>query len=219
MTNAKTTTTKSRASSSVIASLSLKDLGMTAPEKRATPREFAVWVRALLNNWRQGTRACKGRSDVARTNRKPWKQKGTGRARAGTARSPLWRGGGVTFGPQPRTRKLTFSQKSKQRVLQTLLADFADKKAIIQADWQITGERPKTAQAAAVLSNAGINNKRVTLMLEKGDMLTLASFANIPNVRVIFFDQPNAFDLANTDCWLILKKDLDHFKGMVSRWN
>ena len=66
----------------------------------------------MLQNWRQGTVACKGRSDVAFSNKKPWKQKGTGRARAGSARSPLWRKGGVIFGPQPRTRTLTITQET-----------------------------------------------------------------------------------------------------------
>src|SRR5690348_15481044 len=65
-------------------------------------QSFSTWIRSLLQNWRQGTVGVKGRSDVARSNKKPWKQKGTGRARAGSARSPLWRGGGVIFGPSPR---------------------------------------------------------------------------------------------------------------------
>lgn len=218
MANTKTKTTKAHASQA-IKSLSFKDLGVKAPEKRAVASDFAVWVRTLLNNWRQGTRGCKGRSDVARTNKKPWKQKGTGRARAGTARSPLWRGGGVVFGPQPRTKQLTMSSKRKQRVMHTLLADFIDQKAVVVAKWQIEGDRPKTAQAMAFLKDAGLDMKRVGLLLQKGDMLTYASFANIQNVGVFFFDQPNAFDLANVDCWLVLEKDLDQFKGMVAKWS
>ncbi len=74
---------------------------------------FAIYIRQLLQNWRQGTVGCKGRSDVSFSNRKPWKQKGTGRARAGSARSPLWRGGGVIFGPQPRVRMLKSIKKAK----------------------------------------------------------------------------------------------------------
>src|ERR1700733_5875246 len=73
---------------------------------RATPISFSTWIRVLAKNWQQGTVACQGRSDVAYTNRKPWKQKGTGRARAGSARSPLWKGGGVIFGPQARVRTM-----------------------------------------------------------------------------------------------------------------
>src|SRR5438045_8735365 len=76
----------------------------TATFKRATLASFSTYSRALAQNWRQGTVACKGRSDVAYTGRKPYKQKGTGRARAGDAKSPLWKGGGAIFGPQARPR-------------------------------------------------------------------------------------------------------------------
>ena len=74
-----------------------------------------------MQNWRQGTVACKGRSDVAFSNKKPWKQKGTGRARAGSARSPLWRGGGVIFGPQPRTRMLKVAKQVKKKCFKCYL--------------------------------------------------------------------------------------------------
>ena len=95
--------------------LSHKDFG-TNTERRVMPlTSFAIWVKALMQNWRQGTVACKGRADVtSRSNKKPWKQKGTGRARAGSPRSPLWRGGGVIFGPQPRVRKLSLNQGTKK---------------------------------------------------------------------------------------------------------
>ena len=83
-------------------------------------RLFQFGLRALLQNWRQGTVACKGRSDVAYSNKKPWKQKGTGRARAGSARSPLWRGGGVIFGPQATSRTLRVPQSLRKNVLNAL---------------------------------------------------------------------------------------------------
>src|SRR5690348_5288778 len=89
----------------------------TATFKKAAPASFSTWIRVLANNWRQGTVACKGRADVAYTNRKPWRQKGTGRARTGSARSPLWKGGGAIFGPQARTRTLKLAKKMKHKVL------------------------------------------------------------------------------------------------------
>jgi large subunit ribosomal protein L4 len=91
--------------------MSSQDLAEGTERKEMSRRGFAMAVRALLQNWRQGTVACKGRSDVSFSNKKPWKQKGTGRARAGSARSPLWRGGGVAFGPQPRTRTLKITKE------------------------------------------------------------------------------------------------------------
>ena len=96
-----------KSASTTVQQVSLQDLNLDASQKKVATVAFSTWIRSLLQNWRQGTVGCKGRSDVNRSNKKPWKQKGTGRARAGSARSPLWRGGGVIFGPQPRVRTLT----------------------------------------------------------------------------------------------------------------
>src|SRR5260221_6802069 len=92
--------------------------------KRASGDLFSTSIRVLTKNWQQGTVASQGRSDVSRTNKKPWKQKGTGRARAGSARSPLWKGGGVIFGPQARIRTLKLSKKARHKVMATILADY-----------------------------------------------------------------------------------------------
>src|SRR5438105_1375079 len=75
---------------------------------------FSNYIRSLIQNWRQGTVACKTRGEIAFSNKKPWKQKGTGRARAGSRRSPLWRKGGVIFGPQSRVRTLKVGRAVKQ---------------------------------------------------------------------------------------------------------
>lgn len=186
--------------------------------KKATPASFSTWIRVLANNWQQGTVACKGRSDVAYTNRKPWRQKGTGRARAGSARSPLWKGGGAIFGPQERTRTLKMAKKMKHKVLLTMLAHNLDQKNVICADWQLSSEQPKTAQAQELVNHVGLAHKKIILFVAPYDFHSALSFANIPNVRPLSFDQANAYDLANSDCWLFLKKDFDHFKGMVSQW-
>jgi large subunit ribosomal protein L4 len=190
----------------------------TTTFKRATPASFSTWIRVLAKNWQQGTVACKGRSDVAYTNRKPWKQKGTGRARAGSARSPLWKGGGVIFGPQGRVRTLSVARKMKHKVLLTMLANNLDQKNVICADWALSSEQPKTAEAQELVNHVGLANKKIILFVAPYDFHSALSFANIPNVRPLSFDQANAYDLANSDCWLFLKKDLDHFKGMVSQW-
>ena len=118
MNKQKVTKAKESGVSSVIQTLSASDLNIEGARKEISPVAMAVYVRSLLQNWRQGTVACKGRSDVAYSNKKPWKQKGTGRARAGSARSPLWRGGGVIFGPQPRTRVLKAGKQLKRSVSQ-----------------------------------------------------------------------------------------------------
>ncbi len=187
-------------------------------EKQISPVAMAMYVRSLLQNWRQGTVACKGRADVAYSNKKPWKQKGTGRARAGSARSPLWRGGGVIFGPQPRTRVLKTGKKVKRNVLGSLVFNFLEHGKIFSLPWDGNLQKPSTAQAYQLLEQSGHTQERAILFLTPSDMITHASFANIPNIRILFYDQPNAFDLANATHWLILNKDLEHFKKMVSQW-
>ncbi|HRN77681.1 MAG TPA: 50S ribosomal protein L4 [Candidatus Dependentiae bacterium] len=195
------------------------DLGIENPVVKKSNNSFSTWIRVLMQNWRQGTVSSKGRSDVARSGKKPWKQKGTGRARAGSSRSPVWRGGGVAFGPQARTRVIKVNQKQKKAVLQQLLADYVGQGRISWVDWSVQNESPNTALAYETLNQAQFAGKRINLFLSPDDMLTYASFANIPKVRVLYFDQPNAFDLANGEHWVFLKKDLDMFKGMVSKWH
>lgn len=209
--------TQERSSNAIL--VTHKDLGIT-PEQKADIRKegFSQYIRAHMLNRRQGTVACKGRSDVAFSNKKPWKQKGTGRARAGSRRSPLWRKGGVIFGPQERTRTATVSKTLKRQVCNELLWNYLDSKNIIALDWQ-PQETPKTAHAFNALKEAGLLTKNIVLFVTPTDRATQASFANIPHIRsMLLFDQWNAYDLANGDVWVILQKDMDAFKEMVSTW-
>jgi len=220
MSNQTTMKTEKKESSGVLQPVTLKSLKVEVAQKKPATVGFSIWVRALLQGWRQGTVGCKGRADVSATTKKPWKQKGTGRARAGSARSPIWRGGGVTFGPQPRTKKLTITKGLKKHVFRSLLAEYANNGNIVSFnnDLVLENDIPKTSVAYNLLKSAGLNEKKVTLFLTMDDMLGYASFANIPNVRILFFDQVNAFDLAKSDCWVFFNKDLDHFKEIVSKW-
>lgn len=181
-------------------------------------KEYAQCVRVLLQNWRQGTVAAKGRSDVSFSNKKPWKQKGTGRARAGSRRSPLWRKGGVTFGPQPRTRQLTVTKDIKRKVCQDLLWKFLDNNSVMALNWTPLENAPKTSHAYNALKEAGMHTKNIILFVAPADRNTHASFANIPNVRMLLFDQWNPYDISNGDVWMFLDRDMDSFKEMVSTW-
>ncbi|MBD3272883.1 50S ribosomal protein L4 [Candidatus Dependentiae bacterium] len=183
-------------------------------KKENSPKTYSCAIRVLLQNWRQGTVSCKGRSDIAFSNKKPWKQKGTGRARAGSAKSPIWRKGGVVFGPQPRKRTLNINKKQNKLVLNNIFNSFENIYCL-----DLETEKPSTKIAFDALKNIGLNDKKVILFLPFGDEKNFASFRNIPNVRVVTFSQPNAFDLSNCSNWLFLKKDLDLFKNMVSSWN
>ena len=196
------------------------DLGIESLQA-VSPKSFALYVRSLLQNWRQGTVACKDRSKViSRSNKKPWKQKGTGRARAGTPRSPLWRGGGVTFGPQPRVRTTKVSQSLRKGVMRTLFSKALTAGRIIVIDWAPPVENtPKTAAAVRVLKAAGISDKKTLLFTGAFDHHIHLSFANISTLHMILYDQPNAYALASASTWVVLKKDLELFKQMVAAWN
>ena len=219
MSKQKVTKSQENNASSLLHTVSSADLNIADDaRKEVSPVSMAIYVRSLLQNWRQGTVSCKGRSDVAYSNKNPWKQKSIGRARAGSARSPLWRGGGVIFGPQPRTRVLKTGKQVKRNVLNSILFNFLDAGKVASLNWDADIQKPSTSQAYNLLKNSGILQEKVVLFLPTNDSISYASFSNIPNVRILFYDQPNAFDLSNGTQWLILKKDFEHFKKMVSQW-
>lgn len=178
---------------------------------------YACAIRVLLQNGRQGTVGCKGRGDVSFSNRKPWRQKGTGRARAGSLRSPLWRKGGVTFGPSPRVRTLSIARRQVRAVLNELFFSFLDNDKIYGFDFEV-GSVPSTKRVAELLKNVNIQNQKPLLFLPFDDEVTFASFRNIPGVSIVSFDQPNALDLSRCGCWCFLKRDTEQFKGMVAKW-
>ena len=195
------------------------DVAVAVTKKDTSPKTFAQAIRVLLQNWRQGTVGCKGRGDVtSRSNKKPWKQKGTGRARAGTPRSPLWRGGGVTFGPQPRTRTLSVNAGQRLLVFNNLLFTAIERDSIYCFDLP-QGEKASTKNAVQMLKKLSLADKNIVLFVPFGDEVTFLSFCNIPNVRILSFDEPNAYDLSRASHWVFLKKDMDLFKEMIARWN
>jgi len=194
------------------------DFAQFEPSEKASREEFSVCTRATLFNRRQGTVGCKGRSDVSKTNKKPWKQKGTGRARAGSARSPIWRGGGVTFGPQKRTRTHTIPRKKMKRVLLGMFFDFVKNDKIGHLNWEPDQEKRKTALANQVFLNANLSDKKIVFFVSSDDVALHVSLANIPFVSMFLFDQPNVFDLANSDMWIYLRRDQEKFNQMVEQW-
>jgi large subunit ribosomal protein L4 len=195
------------------------DLKLTADYRaEVSPLSFATYIRSLMQNWRQGTVASKTRGEVSFSTKKPWKQKGTGRARAGTRRSPLWRKGGTIFGPQPRVRKLKVSQDIRKKVLNALLWQQLEQQKIVALEAAFSGDVFKTADAFKFLKDAGLHSKKVTLFVNTGDYGIHGAFTNIPNVRLILFDQPNAYVLAHSDYWVYLTKDAEAFKKMVNAW-
>ena len=146
--------------------LTAQDAGLTWRTEESNAANFSQYIRTLLLNWRQGTVGVKGRSDVKYSTKKPWKQKGTGRARAGSARSPLWRGGGVTFGPQSRTRKVSVPRALRKRVLNELFGQLLDKNAVTTIDWTLGSDVPKTNLANRMLKEQNLYDSKILRLIK-----------------------------------------------------
>ena len=179
---------------------------------------YAISVRRLLQQWRQGTVGSKSRGEVAMSNKKPWRQKGTGRARAGTSRSPLWRKGGVIFGPQARTRTLDIPRAQRRLAMRAIASMMLENNKIHCVDHELASDKPSTQAARTLLKAVNMAEQKVVVFLPLNDTKTYLSFRNLPNVHVVFFDQPNAFDLTSGKNWIVLKRDIEQFNEMVARW-
>jgi large subunit ribosomal protein L4 len=151
-------------------------------------------VKVYLNNQRQGTAKTKTRSFVSGGNQKPWKQKGTGRARQGSTRAPHWRGGGVVFGPIPRDYRTDIPRKVKQLARKSALNARAREGALHVVE-RFAFRRPKTAQLAALLASLGLDGRKVLLLTAAANEPLYLSGRNIPTVDVMPYPQASAYDI------------------------
>lgn len=161
-----------------------------------------------LGNLRLGNATTKSRGEVRGGGRKPWKQKGTGRARAGTIRSPLWRGGAITFGPtgtQNYNRKISTSSKQKAIKQALSLKNAAGAVSIIEA---LDCKDGKVKNTVAVLNKVAATG-RILLVVENKDAMTVRATNNIPNVKVLEARYLNVVDVVNADTIIVEKKALD----------
>jgi large subunit ribosomal protein L4 len=158
--------------------------------------------RALIrqtNNARQGTACAKTRAEVRGGGRKPWKQKGTGRARAGSIRSPLWRGGGVIFGPKPKDYNMKMNRKERRLALRTALMGRIDD-IIVVADFTTNVAQPKTKEFVQAMTRWGVEaESKVLVIVAEVEDNTLLSIRNIAKVKMISASGLNVFDLLNAD--------------------
>jgi large subunit ribosomal protein L4 len=168
-----------------------------------TPNDHAIWldVRAIQASRRQGTHKAKERSEVRGGGAKPWRQKGTGRARVGTTRSPLWTGGGRTFGPRPRTYKLDINRKTKRLARRSVLSYKATADAIRIVE-DFTLDEPKTREVADMLAALELNDKKVLLVTGKPDTTVYLSGRNLPRVNVQDAASISTLDVINADILL-----------------
>jgi len=139
-------------------------------------------VTAYLAGGRQGTRAQKNRSDVRGGGKKPWRQKGTGRARAGTIRSPIWRSGGVTFAARPQDHSQKVNRKMYRAAMRSILSELVRQERLVAVE-NFSVESPKTKQLASKLSEMGL--EKVLIVTEEVDENLYLAARNIPNVDVV----------------------------------
>ncbi|MBT6717055.1 MAG: 50S ribosomal protein L4 [Nitrospina sp.] len=152
------------------------------------------YVTMQLAAKRGGNAATKqSKGDLHGSNAKPWRQKGTGRARAGNTRSPIWRGGMTVFGPSPRSYSFTLSKKSKKLALKSVLTERFKSQNISVVD-SIALEQPKTKDAAAILKKLSLPNRTLFIISEKNQNFQMA-VRNLPDTNVLLVDGLNVFDL------------------------
>ena len=186
--------------------------GVSAEDVQAHIPLIHQVVTAQLAAARQGTHATKTRGMVSGGGKKPWKQKGTGRARQGSIRAPQWYHGGTVFGPQPRDYSQRTPKKMKQGALRSALSDRARADRIHVVTALFEGDKPSTKAALAALS-AIVEDRQALVVLERGNELTALSLRNVPEVHVLWADQLNTYDVLDADDIVFTQAALESFLG------
>ncbi len=156
-----------------------------------------------LANKRQGTQSAKTRSEVRGGGRKPWRQKGTGRARHGSIRSPLWTKGGIIFAPKPRDYSFTVPKKIKRLALKSALSSKVQDNDLIVLD-ELKLDQPKTKEMVKVLENLKATGKALVVLDEKDETVKRAS-GNIPGLKLLYTNTLNVYDIVNCEKFIITK--------------
>jgi len=180
---------------------------------KTNPALFYHVVRMNLASQRKGSAATKNRALVRGGGAKPWRQKGTGRARAGTRRSPLWRGGGITFGPMPRDYTFSLPKKERRTALRAALSlKFQEEKLILLDEFPLNGF--KTKQVLEVLKRFNVENALIVTS-EKNAFLE-RSTRNISSVEVLHADELNVYDILNHEHLILLSPVLTRIQGVLA---
>lgn len=171
-------------------------------------------VRRYRASQRRGTHSTKTRSEVRGGGRKPWRQKGTGRARAGTIRSPLWKGGGVTFGPKPKDYSFDMPKKKRRLALMATLTFKVNNDEMFILE---TGDfkSPKTKKAVQLIKKSGIEDKKLTVATLKEETNIARSFRNLSQVNVVDVEALNPYLVLNNDFLLITKKGMEWLREVL----
>ncbi len=192
-----------------VAEIELSDAVFGAPVNEDVIYEV---VRMQMASRRSGTSSTKGRSDVSGGGKKPWRQKGTGRARAGHSRSPIWRGGGIVFGPQPRDYAYKVPKKVRRLALISALSmKFKDEQMTILRD--IPMEEIKTKRFQEVIDRFGL--KKVLFVIDQPRPVLEKSSRNIPDIKMVRSDGVNVYDLLKYDHVVLLEPSVQKIEGAL----
>jgi large subunit ribosomal protein L4 len=180
------------------------------------PNDHAIWldVRSIQAAARQGTHKAKERGDVRGGGSKPWRQKGTGRARVGTIRSPLWSGGGRVFGPRPHAYNVRVNRKTKQLARRSALSYKAQAEAIrVLEDFSF--DAPKTRDMASLMSALDLVGRKVLLLTAGYDSNLYKSGRNLPKVEVREAANASTYDLLNADVLVFQEGAIQAIAGVL----
>ena len=171
-------------------------------------------VKNHLANRRQGTQSAKTRAEVRGGGRKPWRQKGTGRARQGSIRAPQWKGGGVVFAPKPRSYRYSVPKKVRRLAMKSVLSS-----KVLEGELRIldalTIDAFSTKKAKEILKNLSLETKTMIVLPEGNDMI-VKSFANLPKVETVVVDCMNVYDLMRFDNLVIVKDALSKIEEVYA---
>lgn len=171
-------------------------------------------VRAYLLNQRQGTQSTLTRTEVSGGGKKPWKQKGTGRARQGSTRSPQWVHGGVALGPKPRSYRVSLNKKVKRTALFSALSSKVAGGEMVVID-KIATEEYKTKNMVAMLTAVGAA-KKALIVLPEVDEKVIKSCANIGGVKTALYNEINVYDILNCDTFIVAKAAIEKIEEVYA---
>lgn len=195
-----------------VGDVELSDAVFGIEPNRHVVHDAVLMQRASL---RAGTHKTKGRSEVRGGGRKPWRQKGTGRARQGSIRSPQWKGGGVVFGPTPRSYAYKLPKKVRRLAIKSVLSAKVADNEIIVLD-QLTMDAPKTKQFAEVLKNLKVERKALVVAAEYDDNVALSA-RNIPGIKFVPAEGINVLDVVSHDKLIITKDAVQKVEEVLAQ--
>ncbi|WP_339020751.1 50S ribosomal protein L4 [Spiroplasma endosymbiont of Atherix ibis] len=197
---------------------SLKEITLNDKVWGIEPHQQAIFDTVVSQQaaLRQGTRKTKTRAEVRGGGRKPWRQKGTGRARQGSIRAPQWRGGGVTFGPTPNINyKKAVNKKVRQLAIRSALSIKAKEANLVILD-KFSFSKPSTKEMLSIMKNIKVEDQKTLIVTKEHDELVIKSAGNIPGVKTLDFQKMNIFDLLNANKLIVTEETVNKIEEVYA---